>query len=142
MRCLPLLATVLALGFSSSYTLAQSDVNLIAQRRKADLAQFPTPSQLGSIPTWLASQKSDGTWSDVDYTAGCTARECWYRSETSVRLLIPCRASELADTGTLEQSHHPRERLVGLEPLCSVQLHRLGPAPHGGAGRHGLLVRQ
>jgi hypothetical protein len=78
MRCFSLLATVLALGLLSTCTLAQSDVDLIAQQRKADLAQFPTPSQLGSIPTWLASQKSDGTWSDVDYTAGCAARKYWY----------------------------------------------------------------
>jgi hypothetical protein len=74
MRCFSLLATVLALGLLSTCTLAQSDVDLIAQQRKADLAQFPTPSQLGSIPT----QKSDGTWSDVDYTAGCAARKYWY----------------------------------------------------------------
>ncbi|KAL1873622.1 hypothetical protein VTK73DRAFT_809 [Phialemonium thermophilum] len=71
----PVLA--LAGGFFAS-VLAQGtsdDLSLITQRRIVDLAQFPDPTWFASIQTWLGAQKDDGTWSDVDYTSGCPARE-------------------------------------------------------------------
>jgi hypothetical protein len=51
------------------------ELDLISQRRIADLAQFPDPPWFNQISTWLASQKSDGTWSDVNYASGCAARK-------------------------------------------------------------------
>ena len=52
----------------------ESDLELVLNRRKVDLAQFPDNSWFAEIPGWLQSQKSDGTWSDVSYLSGCPAR--------------------------------------------------------------------
>ncbi|OAQ70801.1 polysaccharide lyase family 8 protein [Pochonia chlamydosporia 170] len=50
------------------------ELSIISKKRIADLAQFPDPTWFNSISTWLASQKSDGTWSDVNYLSGCAAQ--------------------------------------------------------------------
>ncbi len=51
----------------------QDDIALITQRRVRDLSESADPTWFGSIPDWLAAQKDDGTWSDVDYATGCDA---------------------------------------------------------------------
>ncbi|CEJ80059.1 hypothetical protein VHEMI00264 [[Torrubiella] hemipterigena] len=53
---------------------ASDDLALITQRRTQDLAQFLDPSVYSNIDTWVASQKDDGTWSDVNYLSGCAAQ--------------------------------------------------------------------
>jgi hypothetical protein len=75
MRSITFLAVValFAFGFGSAQ---QDEIDLIKQRRKADLSQFPTPQNYASVPLWLRTQENDGTWPDVVYTAGCDAREC------------------------------------------------------------------
>ncbi|TYJ53350.1 hypothetical protein B9479_006010 [Cryptococcus floricola] len=50
-----------------------TEIESMAQRRRADLATFPDPAWFPQIDTWLASQK-DGVWDDVDYTSGCSAQ--------------------------------------------------------------------
>lgn len=52
------------------------EVALVAQRQLANVAQFPDPPLIANIDKWLAAQKSDGTWSDVNYLSGCAARKC------------------------------------------------------------------
>lgn len=54
---------------------AADDLATIKQRRISDMGEFSDASTIAQIPDWLKSQKSDGTWPDVDYTAGCTASE-------------------------------------------------------------------
>lgn len=70
------LITVTSLLFQGA-ALGSSDdeLSLIATRRIADLAQFPDPTWFSRISDWLGSQKEDGTWDDVNYLAGCPARE-------------------------------------------------------------------
>lgn len=55
-----------------------TELELISKNRIADLAQFPDPTWFNQISTWLASQKSDGTWPDVNYLSGCKARKSIY----------------------------------------------------------------
>ncbi|OAQ80852.1 polysaccharide lyase family 8 [Purpureocillium lilacinum] len=50
------------------------EVALVAQRQLANVAQFPDPPLIANIDKWLAAQKSDGTWSDVNYLSGCAAQ--------------------------------------------------------------------
>ncbi|KAG8405083.1 hypothetical protein J3459_022258 [Metarhizium acridum] len=50
------------------------ELALISKRRIADLAQFPDPTWFSQISTWLETQKSDGTWPDVNYMSGCAAQ--------------------------------------------------------------------
>ncbi|ORX36761.1 chondroitin AC/alginate lyase [Kockovaella imperatae] len=59
---------------SSAANSASSKLALILQRRQYDLAQFPTPQWVESIQTYLDTQKTDGTWPDVNYASGCTAQ--------------------------------------------------------------------
>ena len=66
-------AGFLALCTSAAAQDPQADTALITQRRVRDLSQFADPSWFGSISTWLAAQKDDGTWSDVSYATGCNA---------------------------------------------------------------------
>jgi hypothetical protein len=76
-----MLATLAVLTMTSPLfapvALAQGNnsLSLIAQRRINDLAQFPNPLWFADISTWLATQKEDGTWADVNYLSGCAARE-------------------------------------------------------------------
>lgn len=56
------------------------ELDLISKHRIADLAQFPDPTWFNQISTWLTNQKSDGTWSDVNYLSGCKARKSLYTS--------------------------------------------------------------
>ncbi|ORY32527.1 polysaccharide lyase family 8 protein [Naematelia encephala] len=51
-----------------------NELSLISSRRKTDLSRFPTPQAIASISSWLGSQSSNGTWADVNYLSGCTAR--------------------------------------------------------------------
>ena len=53
---------------------AQDEIELITERRIRDLAQFPNPQSFGNISTWLEAQREDGTWADVNYASGCSAR--------------------------------------------------------------------
>lgn len=74
------LTTLLCLGVAVScngLTLAaeQDDLDLLASRRVADLAQFPDPPLFDSVSLWVDSQRSDGTWEDVNYASGCAARK-------------------------------------------------------------------
>ena len=96
-------ATSLAFQFAVAQ---QADIDLIKQRRKADLSQFPTPDNYASVPAWLRSQTTEGTWPDVDYTAGCEARE--QAGRTSTCRALTHREGELADTAALDPDHHPR----------------------------------
>ncbi|EFY99471.2 glycosaminoglycan (GAG) polysaccharide lyase [Metarhizium robertsii] len=50
------------------------ELALISKRRIADLAQFPDPTWFSQISAWLDTQKSDGTWPDVNYMSGCAAQ--------------------------------------------------------------------
>ncbi|KAG8419582.1 hypothetical protein J3458_004439 [Metarhizium acridum] len=50
------------------------ELALISKRRIADLAQFPDPTWFSQISTCLETQKSDGTWPDVNYMSGCAAQ--------------------------------------------------------------------
>jgi hypothetical protein len=52
-----------------------NELNLITQRRRIDLATFPTEANFASLSGWLSTQRADGTWPDVNYVAGCDARE-------------------------------------------------------------------
>ena len=61
----------------SGHDSFQDEIALITQRRQYDLAQFPMPTWVENISTYLSEQKSVGTWPDVDYTTGCSAREWW-----------------------------------------------------------------
>ena len=67
---------VAALFAVQTATAQQDEVELIKQRRKVDLSQYPTPENFASVPTWLSTQTADGTWPDVVYTSGCDARKC------------------------------------------------------------------
>ncbi|ATY64353.1 polysaccharide lyase family 8 [Cordyceps militaris] len=50
------------------------DMATLSRRRVADLAEFPNPLWFGSVQEWIDTQKSDGTWADVNYLSGCPAR--------------------------------------------------------------------
>ncbi|KAJ3473106.1 hypothetical protein NLG97_g10515 [Lecanicillium saksenae] len=50
------------------------DMATLSKRRVADLAEFPDPTWFGNIQKWIDTQKEDGTWPDVNYLSGCTAR--------------------------------------------------------------------
>lgn len=65
----------LVLALVATSEQGESELELIASRRKIDLATFPPPGSLPSIDTWLSDQKDDGTWEDVNYASGCGARE-------------------------------------------------------------------
>lgn len=73
-RAATLLALALPLVIAQNADV-NSDLALVTSRRIADLAQVPTPAWITSIPAWLEDQSEDGTWEDVDYKAGCDARE-------------------------------------------------------------------
>lgn len=64
-----------------------SDVDLILERRRADMAAFSTPAVLANVSQWLSSQSAEGTWPDVDYRLGCDARECLPLTSTVLLLL-------------------------------------------------------
>ncbi|KAL7936407.1 polysaccharide lyase family 8 protein [Trichoderma chlorosporum] len=79
-------------GLAATAGVAQAtpsdDLTLFAKRRTADLAQFPDPTWFANIDTWLSSQKSDGTWSDVNYLSGCPAQRAnWPIQEHWNRLI-------------------------------------------------------
>ncbi len=74
------LSTILRVGVAVSCSrfasaADQDDLDLLASRRVADLAQFPDPPLFDNVSSWVDSQKSDGTWADVNYASGCAARE-------------------------------------------------------------------
>ncbi|KLT39175.1 polysaccharide lyase family 8 protein [Cutaneotrichosporon oleaginosum] len=60
----------------SSLVKAQtkSDVDLILERRRIDMASFTTPAVMANVSMWLESQSDEGIWADVDYSLGCAAR--------------------------------------------------------------------
>lgn len=122
----------------SHLVLAQSDLELINTRRQADLAQFPNQQQIDSIPIWLSTQQSDGTWSDVNYLAGCDAR-MFNVSSPLARVLIG-REGELADTESLDKDYLSSCRMVGCQPGHPEQLHRRSRDFERCVERTGLLV--
>lgn len=70
-------ASLLATGviLAAVATAQQSNLDLIAQRRKADLALTPTATQISLLSSYISKQDGNGTWPDVNYLAGCPARE-------------------------------------------------------------------
>lgn len=62
-------------GIARAATSPDDSIAVFTKRRTADLAQFPDPTWFSKIDSWLSSQKDDGTWSDVNYLSGCTARK-------------------------------------------------------------------
>jgi hypothetical protein len=48
---------------------------LLLERRTDDLASFPSPLMVESLPQYISTQQSDGTWPDVNYASGCDGRE-------------------------------------------------------------------
>lgn len=70
-----LISLLYVIGAAHGQGPGQAELDLITQRRRVDLAAFPTDANLASIPSWLSTQKSDGTWPDVNYATGCDARE-------------------------------------------------------------------
>ncbi|BEJ10825.1 hypothetical protein CspHIS471_0102470 [Cutaneotrichosporon sp. HIS471] len=51
-----------------------SDVALILERRRIDMADFTTPAVMANVSMWLETQSAEGIWSDLDYSIGCDAR--------------------------------------------------------------------
>lgn len=58
--------------------------------RKIDFIIQDYTKNIKLIPTWLTTFSSDnGTWSDVDYTSGCTARRAnWPAQQHFMRIGI------------------------------------------------------
>lgn len=75
MRIPAVAVALVTYGFWVAAQQTNNELDLIAQRRKIDLATFPTEANFASLSGWLSSQRADGTWSDVNYVAGCDARE-------------------------------------------------------------------
>jgi hypothetical protein len=75
---------------------------LIKTRRRAAFAQGVDAWRSATVPFWLASQKSDGSWPDVDYTTGCGAQRAnWPAQEHLARTLaLAAMASGLGTTAT------------------------------------------
>lgn len=74
MRLLP--AVTAALGAVTALqpdATADDTIALIKQRRIRDLASLISSEDISNVNLWLKTQKSDGTWDDVDYTVGCKA---------------------------------------------------------------------
>lgn len=81
-----MLGPILLLGALALTGLAQQDdLAIITQRRKVDLALFPNDNQINQISSWLSTQTESGTWEDVNYLAGCDARERPTRSDGTRR---------------------------------------------------------
>ncbi|KAK5996848.1 Chondroitinase-AC-like protein [Cladobotryum mycophilum] len=85
-------SAVVAVGFAATVAVSQGtqddNLALITKRRTVDVAQYPDPAWFPKIPGWLASQKDDGTWSDVDYASGCPAQRAnWPIQEHWNRLI-------------------------------------------------------
>lgn len=99
-------------------TTANADLELIAQRRRADLATFATPARVELLPTWLAAQGEDGRWSDVDYRMGCEARKLPSVGDGHAHH----RTRKLAYSGALDSCDHHGLRLVWSEPVV-IRLH-------------------
>lgn len=75
---LPLSFPFLALLFSSvnpaRADATPEELQLIGSRRASDLAWAVDIATFDRLDGWIASQQSDGTWTDVNYTSGCDAR--------------------------------------------------------------------
>lgn len=101
------LAAVAAI-ISATGTTAD-DLATIKERRIADMGEFSDASTIAQIPDWLQSQKSDGTWPDVDYTTGCPASKFELVLRTKVvyieMLTNEDRTSQLAYSAALEPNH-------------------------------------
>lgn len=70
------------------------EFSLIADRRRNALAHGVDAWRLESVPGWIKSQRSDGTWADVDYTAGCEAQRAnWPAQEHLQRTLALAAAA-------------------------------------------------
>lgn len=60
---------------------ADADFDTVASRRRADIAVIPITAsyarnaKYSDIPTWISTIKADGSWPDVNYTAGCGGGE-------------------------------------------------------------------
>lgn len=63
-----LVTSVFAADFDIVYSLTRSDI-----ANTAIAYSYSPNADLGDIPTWLSTLKSDGSWPDIDYTTGCSA---------------------------------------------------------------------
>lgn len=67
---------------------AVEEVNLIKSRRRTGFAQGVDLWRFDSSPSWIDSQKADGSWPDVNYLAGCQAQRAnWPAQEHLQRTL-------------------------------------------------------
>lgn len=67
---------------------AVEQVDLIKSRRRTGFAQGVDLWRFDSSPSWIDSQKADGSWPDVNYLAGCQAQRAnWPAQEHLQRTL-------------------------------------------------------
>lgn len=72
-------ASHIALALALLSGALADDFDLVYQATRKDAAttslvySYSPNTKLSDIPTWLATLKPDGSWPDVDYTAGCAA---------------------------------------------------------------------
>ncbi|KAI0778155.1 polysaccharide lyase family 8 protein [Trametes elegans] len=76
---LALFTAPLAAIAAASNTVAQ-DIQTVTERRFATIVGGTTGAS--SIPSWLSTLQSTGTWPDVDYTAGCDAPKANWKAQT------------------------------------------------------------
>lgn len=135
-----LLATAVALA--AGVAGQQSNLDLVAQRRKADLALTPTATQISLLSSYIAKQDSNGTWPDVNYLAGCQAREPHSYLYHASGLILAGRKGQLADPGALAAHRCPVRGVVRAEFGCAAQLHQLERGSVRHHQGHELVVRQ
>ena len=82
-------------------TSAQEFSHIKARRRVA-FAQGIDAWRVAAVPSWLATQKPDGSWPDIDYTSGCAAQRAnWPAQEHLTRTLaLAAMASGLGMNAT------------------------------------------
>ena len=86
------------------------DLKTVAQLRRVDLAKSSLPaSNVPDLAGYVSTQNDNGTWDDVDYTAGCDGREYPLRS---LLIGLNATAGRLRRTGQRSM----RWQALGLEP--------------------------
>ncbi|KND87076.1 Chondroitinase-AC [Tolypocladium ophioglossoides CBS 100239] len=91
------------------------ELSLIAKRRVVDLALFPDAPLISKISDWLGSQKSDGTWSDVNYLSGCPAQRAnWPIQQHWNRLITFAAAWNGANPSIPTNWTHSNELLTAI----------------------------
>lgn len=130
----------------SSGSALAADIATLADRRKADLAGSVDPASYALIPGWLRSQTSQGTWTDVDYTSGCAAREL----STTLHLLMhvaegrrgSCSSFRMASSGSLDPDHRAGLRVGRAGSGLAPQSGRIKRCPRVCDQGHDLVVQQ